>query len=69
MYVILFFKFRTLEIHSPEELDEQIESDLSTDNAHANSSAAATMTHSKPQRPGRGKGTKVVAKFTADTES
>lgn len=60
---------RTIEIHSPEELEEQIGHDLSTDNAHANSSAAATMTHSKPQRPGRGKGTKTVTKFSADAES
>jgi hypothetical protein len=69
MFSTISFTSRTIEIHSPEELEEQIEHDLSTDNAHANSSAAATMTHSKPQRPGRGKGTKAVAKFSADAES
>jgi hypothetical protein len=59
--------YRTLEIHSPEEIDEQTKQDMSTGDLIANSSAAANIVHSKPQRPGRGKGTRTVTKFSADS--
>ena len=72
LYFFIFFiflfllYFRNFEIHSPEEIDDYIKQELSP-SAHLNSSAAAAILHSKPLRPGRGKGTRTVAKFSSDS--
>ncbi len=55
--------FRTVEIRSPEEIIEHTSLD-SGDETAGPSSATASISHSKPSRPGRGK-TKVT-KFKAD---
>ena len=57
---------RTFEIRSPEEMDEGVAPPAAEDGLA--SSAAASITHAKPSRPGRANARKVT-KFVADPEN
>lgn len=57
--------YRTFEIRSPEEMDEVAAPAVEGDGSA--SSAAASLTHAKPSRPGRANARKVT-KFKADIE-
>lgn len=58
---------KTIEIRSADEIDEIIKEELNPEQSQGGpSSAAANISHSKPQRPGRGKAS--IKKFVADDD-
>ncbi len=57
---------RALEVRGVDEIDDLLRAELFPSDSAGVSSSAASLSHSKPQRPGRGKAK--VSKFKGDGE-
>jgi hypothetical protein len=73
---IILYYCRTIEIRDSDEVDEAVRSELDPPNGgspipggSATGSAAASLAHDKPLRPGRGGARPKVSKFQLDADT
>jgi hypothetical protein len=76
IFAFVLYCCRTIEIRDPDEVDEAVRSELDPPNGGSpipggstTGSAAASLSHDKPLRPGRGGARPKVSKFQLDADT